>query len=53
MPDLPSSQHIHQIVTSMERVHTALSVLKDPSRDAVELAGVLEGRTAARLTQPR
>ena len=51
--DLPSSQRIHQIVTSVQRVHTALSALQDPGRDAVQLAGAIDGWTAACLTQPR
>ncbi|MGH3810223.1 MAG: hypothetical protein ACRDRU_27095 [Pseudonocardiaceae bacterium] len=50
--DLPPSQRIHQIVTSVERVRTALSTLTDPGRDAIELAGAIEGWTAERLTQP-
>ncbi len=50
--DLPPSQRIHQIVTSVERVRTALSAITDPGRDAIELAGAIEGWTAERLTQP-
>jgi hypothetical protein len=51
--DLPPSQRIHKIVTSVERVRTTLRTLKDPGRDAIELAGAIEGWTAERLTQPR
>ncbi|MGH3800763.1 MAG: hypothetical protein ACRDTD_11615 [Pseudonocardiaceae bacterium] len=51
--DLPPAQRIHKIVTSVERVRTALSALPDPGRDAIELAGAIEGWTAERLTPPR
>ncbi len=51
--DLPPSQRIHKIVTAVERVRIALSALQDPGRDAIELAGAIEGFTAQRLTQPR
>lgn len=50
--DLPPSQRISQIVISVERVRTALSASTDPGRDAIELAGAIEGWTAERLTQP-
>ncbi|MGH4017164.1 MAG: hypothetical protein ACRDSL_25205 [Pseudonocardiaceae bacterium] len=50
---LPSVQRIHGVVTSVERVRTALSALQDPGRDAIELAGAIEGWTAERLTQAR
>ena len=50
--NLPPSQRIHQIVASVERVRTALSASTDPGRDAIELAGAIEGWTAERLTQP-
>jgi len=50
--DLPPSQRIHLIVTSVERVRTALSAITDSGRDAIELAGAIEGWTAERLTQP-
>jgi hypothetical protein len=50
--DLPPSQRIHLIVTSVERVRTALSAITDPGRDATELAGAIEGWTAERLTRP-
>jgi hypothetical protein len=43
--DLPSSQRIHLIVSSVERVRTALSAITDPGRDAIELAGAIEGWT--------
>jgi hypothetical protein len=51
--DLPPAQRIHGIVTAVERVRTALGAIKDPGRDAIELAGAIEGWTAARLTQAR
>ena len=50
---LPPSQRIHGIVTSVAHVHSALSAIKDPGRDAIELAGAIEGWTSQRLTQPR
>jgi hypothetical protein len=50
--DLPPSQRIHQIVISVERVRTALSASTAPGRDAIDLAGAIEGWTAERLTQP-
>jgi hypothetical protein len=50
--DLPPSQRIHQIVTSVERARAALSAITDPGRDAIELAGAIEGGTAERLPQP-
>lgn len=37
--DLSPSQRIYSIVTSVERVRNELSAIKDPSRDAIELAG--------------
>ncbi len=49
--DLPPSQRIHQIVISVERVRSALSAITGPGRDAVELAGAIEGWAAERLTQ--
>jgi hypothetical protein len=51
--DLPPAQRIHGIVTAVERVRTALGATKDPGRDAAELAGAIEGWSAARLTQVR
>jgi hypothetical protein len=51
--ELPPAQRTHTIVTSVGRVRTALQTLKDPGRDAIELAGAIEGWTAERLTQPR
>jgi hypothetical protein len=51
--ELPPTQRIHTIVTSVGRVRTALQTLKDPGRDAIELAGAIEAFTAERLTQPR
>ena len=51
--DLPPSQRIHKIVTAVERVRTALSALQDPGRDAIELAGAIEGWTIQRLTRPQ
>jgi tetratricopeptide (TPR) repeat protein len=50
---LPPAQRIHGVVTSVEEVRTALSALADPGRDAVELAGAIEGWTSERLTRPR
>ncbi len=51
--DLPPAQRLHLIVTSVERVRTALGAIKDPGRDAIELAGAIEGWPAERLTQAR
>ncbi|MGH3914427.1 MAG: hypothetical protein ACRDTC_13640 [Pseudonocardiaceae bacterium] len=50
---LPPTQRVHGIVTAVERVRTALSAIKNPGRDAVELAGAIEAFTAEPLTQPR
>ncbi|MGH3867607.1 MAG: hypothetical protein ACRDQ4_16010 [Pseudonocardiaceae bacterium] len=47
---LPPAQRDHTIVTSVERVRTALSAITDPGRDAIELAGAIEAFTAERLT---
>lgn len=47
---LPSAQRDHTIVTSVERVRTALSAIQDPGREAIELADSIEGWTAERLT---
>lgn len=49
--ELPPSQRIHKIVTAVERVRTALSAIKNPGRDAIELAGDIEAWTTERLTQ--
>ncbi|MGH3831863.1 MAG: hypothetical protein ACRDRS_15690 [Pseudonocardiaceae bacterium] len=49
---LPVAQRIHGIVTSVEHVRTALRAIKDPGRDAINLAGAIEGWTAERLTLP-
>ncbi|MGH4017169.1 MAG: hypothetical protein ACRDSL_25230 [Pseudonocardiaceae bacterium] len=38
---------------SKEQVRSALSAIQDPGRDAIELAGAIEGWTAERLTQAR
>ncbi|MGH3927948.1 MAG: hypothetical protein ACRDTT_34650 [Pseudonocardiaceae bacterium] len=51
--ELPPAQRTHTIVTSVQRVRTALQRLKDPGRDAIELAGAIEGWTAERLTLPQ
>jgi hypothetical protein len=51
--DLPSSQRIHGIVASVERVRTALNELQCPGRDAIELAGTIEAFTSQRLTRAR
>ncbi len=50
---LPPAQRDHSIVTSVERVRTALSAIEDPGRDAIALAGAIEAFTVERLTQPR
>jgi transposase len=50
---LPPAQRDHTIVTSVERVRTALSAITDSGRDAIALAGAIEAFTAERLTQPR
>ncbi|MGB6164069.1 MAG: hypothetical protein WCF33_00210 [Pseudonocardiaceae bacterium] len=51
--DIPPAQRTHTIVTSVERVRTALSSIKDPGRDAIELAGAIEAFTSQRLTRAR
>ncbi|MGH3798910.1 MAG: hypothetical protein ACRDTD_02035 [Pseudonocardiaceae bacterium] len=51
--ELPPAQRTHTIVPSVQRVRTALQTLKDPGRDAIELAGAIEGWTAERLTLPQ
>ncbi|MGH3904903.1 MAG: hypothetical protein ACRDTE_12040 [Pseudonocardiaceae bacterium] len=40
-------------MTSVERVRTALSAVKDPGRDVIELAGAIEGFTSGRLAVAR
>ncbi len=49
--ELPPAQRTHAIVTSVARVRTALSAIKDPGRDAIELAGAIEAFTSQRLTR--
>lgn len=51
--DLPPAQRIHGVVTSVEQVRTALGAITSPGRDAIELAGAIEGWTSERLTQSR
>jgi hypothetical protein len=51
--ELPPPKRIHGIVTSVEHVRTALRAVEDPGRDAVELAGAIEGFTSERLALPR
>lgn len=51
--ELSPAQHPHSMVTAAERVRTALGALQASGRDAVELAGAIEGWTAERLTQAR
>lgn len=51
--ELPSSQRIHGIVTSVEHVRTALRAVGDPGRNAIELAGAIEGFTSERLVLQR
>jgi hypothetical protein len=51
MLELPPAQRIHSMVTEVERVRTALSAIKDPGRDATELAGAIEAFTSQRLTR--
>ncbi|MGH3831860.1 MAG: hypothetical protein ACRDRS_15675 [Pseudonocardiaceae bacterium] len=51
--ELPPDQRTHTIVTSVERVRTALQTLKDPGRTAIELAGAIEAFTAQRLAHTR
>ncbi len=50
---LPPAQRTHGVVTTVERVRTALSALQDPGRDAIELAGAIEAFTSQRLTRAR
>ncbi|MGH3886905.1 MAG: hypothetical protein ACRDSZ_10110 [Pseudonocardiaceae bacterium] len=49
---LPAAQRDHTIVTAVERVCTALSSIKDPGRDIVDLASAIEAFTAERLALP-
>jgi hypothetical protein len=49
---LPATQRDHTIVTAVERVRTALSVVKDPGRDIIDLAGAIEAFTSERLALP-
>jgi hypothetical protein len=51
--ELASPLRSDTIATSVERVRTALNALQAPGRDAIELAGAIEGWSAARLTQAR
>jgi hypothetical protein len=51
--ELPPSKRIHGIVTSVEHVRTALGAIEEPGRDAVELAGAIEGFVSARLALQR
>ncbi|MGH4011657.1 MAG: hypothetical protein ACRDTH_26415 [Pseudonocardiaceae bacterium] len=51
--DLPAAQRIHGIIISVEQVRSALSAIQNPGRDAIELAGAIEGWTSERLTQAR
>lgn len=51
--ELPPPQRIHGIVTSVEHVRTALGAMTDPGRDAIELAGAIEGFTSERLALQR
>ncbi|MDQ3988926.1 MAG: XRE family transcriptional regulator [Actinomycetota bacterium] len=46
---LPPPKRIHGIVTSVEHVRVALRAVEDSGRDAVELAGAIEGFTSERL----
>ncbi|MGB6165783.1 MAG: hypothetical protein WCF33_14020 [Pseudonocardiaceae bacterium] len=48
--ELPPAKRIHGIVASVEHVRTALRAVRDPGRDATELAGAIEGFTSERLT---
>ncbi len=50
---LPPAQRTHGVVNTVERVRTALSALPDPGRDAIELAGAIEGFTSERLARAR
>ncbi|MGH3930778.1 MAG: hypothetical protein ACRDTF_12455 [Pseudonocardiaceae bacterium] len=51
--ELPPSQRIHTIVTSVEQVRTALHRPQAPSRDATELASAIEAFTSQRLASAR
>ena len=51
--ELPPPKRIHGIVTSVEHVRTALRAVPDPGRDAIDLAGAIEGFTSERLTLHR
>ncbi|MGH3930832.1 MAG: hypothetical protein ACRDTF_12730, partial [Pseudonocardiaceae bacterium] len=50
---LSPSQRGHAIVTSVERVRTALATIENPGRNAIELAGSIEGFTSEPLVQAR
>lgn len=49
---LSAVQRDHTIVTAVERVRTALSAVKDPGRDIIDLAGAIEAFTSERLALP-
>ncbi|MBV9013864.1 MAG: hypothetical protein JO272_17805 [Pseudonocardiales bacterium] len=49
---LPPAQRDHTILTSIERVRTALGGLTDPGRDAIALTGAFDAFAAERLTLP-
>jgi tetratricopeptide (TPR) repeat protein len=51
--ELSPPQRIHGIVTSVEHVRTALRGVKDPGREATELAGAIEAFTSECLASPR
>ncbi|MGH3773966.1 MAG: hypothetical protein ACRDRW_21680 [Pseudonocardiaceae bacterium] len=51
--ELPPAQRTHSIVTSVERVRTALQTINDPGRNAIDLAGAIEAFTSERLALPR
>ncbi|MGH3430178.1 MAG: hypothetical protein ACRDQZ_21855, partial [Mycobacteriales bacterium] len=50
---LPPAQRTHSIVTSVERVRTALQTLTDPGRNAIKLASAIEAFTSERLARTR
>ncbi|MGH3812016.1 MAG: hypothetical protein ACRDUV_06105 [Pseudonocardiaceae bacterium] len=50
---LPAAQRDHTIVTAVERMRTALSTIKDPGRNVIDLAGAIETFTTERLTLPK
>ncbi|MGH3913400.1 MAG: hypothetical protein ACRDTC_08320 [Pseudonocardiaceae bacterium] len=53
MLTLPAAQRTHTIVTSLEQVRAALSMIKKPDQNAIDLAGAIEAFISERLTRDR